>query len=121
MVKGDMAVDLPRVIDSVRQGPVAVVTSWSLSYLAADDRRAFERVLHEAGHDGPVAWVCCDTPGVSDLFQPSEPPPDGGDIPSVLGLAVFDGEHVDSYCLGYMHSHGLWVRWLAHSMTPELS
>lgn len=121
VVKGDMVADMARVIDGVRPGPVAVVTSWSFSYLHNDDRRAFESELAAAGSAGPVAWVCCDTAGSSDLFQPSEPPPDDGDIPSVLGLAVFEGATVRSHCLGYMHSHGAWVKWLDPTLIPEFS
>ena len=120
LVNGDMVSDLGRVIESVRPGPVVVMTSWSFSYLQEDERRAFERGLGAAAAGGPVVWVCCDSPGASDLFQPSEPPPDDGDIPSVFGLAVFDRGEVRSHCLGYMHSHGAWVRWLEPSITPEL-
>jgi hypothetical protein len=116
--EGDMVTDLPSLLDDVRRGPVAVVTSWSFSYLLADARREFESVLRTAGRVAPVAWVCCDTAGVTDLFRPTEPPPDDNDIPSVLGLAVFDGERVESRCLGYMHSHGAWVNWLDHDLTP---
>lgn len=116
--RGDMVADLPALIDSMRPGPVAVVTSWSFSYLSEEERRGFESVLIEAGHSGPVAWVCCDTAGVTQLFQPGQPPPDDGDIPSVLGLAVFEGDRISSHCLGYMHSHGLWVHWLNSEITP---
>jgi hypothetical protein len=120
VVKGDMVADLARVIESVRPGPIAVVTSWSFSYLSSEDRRGFERELESASRHGPLAWVCCDTSGSSDLFRPSEPPPDDGDIPSLLGLAVFDAGEVSSHCLAYMHSHGSWVKWLDGSVTPEL-
>lgn len=121
LVRGDMVADLARVIDSVRTGPVAVVTSWSFSYLSSEGRRAFERELASASTGGPIAWVCCDTAGSSDLFRPSEPPPDDGDIPSVLGLALFDAGEVRSHCLAYMHSHGSWVKWLEPAITPELT
>lgn len=119
LVKGDMVTDLADVIRELRPGPIAVVTSWSFSYLSLDERPAFESVLSEAGRDGPIAWVCCDVAGTSDLFQPNEPPPDEGDIPSVLGLATFEGGTVNSHCLAYMHSHGSWVKWLDPSMTPR--
>ncbi|HET6915090.1 MAG TPA: DUF2332 domain-containing protein [Acidimicrobiales bacterium] len=121
LVKGDMVADLGRVIESVRPGPVVVMTSWSFSYLQEDERRGFERELAAAAEGGPVVWVCCDSPGASDLFQPSEPPPDEGDIPSVFGLAVFDRDEVRSHCLGYMHAHGAWVRWLDPVLTPGTS
>jgi len=120
LVEGDMVTELGRVIESVRPGPVVVMTSWSFSYLQDDERRAFERELAAAAGGGPVVWVCCDSPGASDLFQPSEPPLDDGDIPSVFCLAVFEGGEVRSHCLGYMHSHGAWVRWLDRSLTPGL-
>ena len=118
LVKGDMVTDLGPVIASLRPGPVVVITSWSFSYLQEDERRGFERELATAAAGGPVVWVCCDSSGATDLFQPSEPPTDDGDIPSVFGLALFDRGEVRSHCLGYMHSHGAWVRWLDPSLAP---
>lgn len=119
VARGDMVADLRPMIRRLRPGAVVVVNSWSFSYLDADKRLAYEGALRDAGRDGPVAWIYCDTAEATSLFSPSEPPPDVSDIPSVLGLAVFDGDDVESHCLGYMHSHGRWVKWLDQSMTPE--
>lgn len=118
VVRGDMVADLEGTVRSLRPGPVVVVTSWSFSYLGDEERRAFEGVLRDCAREGPIAWLCCDGPGVSGLFEPADAPPDDGDIPSVLGLAVFNGDRVASHCLGYMHSHGRWVKWLEPSVTP---
>lgn len=119
VVKGDMVADLGRVIRGLRPGPVVVMNSWSFSYLDADNRLAYVDALREAGRHSPIAWVYCDAAGATELFTPSQPPPDDGDVPSVLGLAVFSGDEVESHCLAYMHSHGRWVQWLDPAITAE--
>lgn len=116
--RGDMVADLPALMDGMDDGPLAIVTSWSFSYLTVDQRRGFESALAAAGRRRPVAWVCSDGPGVSDYFRPDTPPPDGSQIPSVLGLAVFRDGGVESRTLGYMHSHGAWVHWLDDELVP---
>lgn len=115
---GDMVTDLPDLIEEMGDGPVVVVTSWSAGYLVEEDRRVFESVLAGAARRRPVAWVCVDAPGVSDCFRPATAPPDGSQIPSVLGLAVFRDGTVASRSLGYMHSHGAWVHWLDADLVP---
>ena len=116
--RGDMARDLPGLIDDLGPGPLAVMTSWSFSYLSEEDRRGFEAALADAGRHRPVAWICSDAVGVSDLFRPEIPPPGGSHIPSAVGLAVFTGGTVESRSLGYMHSHGAWVHWLDTELLP---
>lgn len=111
--RGDMVGDLGPLLASFGDEPAVVVTSWSYSYLPVDVRSAFQQALEAASVDRPVAWICCDGIGVVDLFQPATPPPDRGEIPSVLGLAVFEGCSVDARSLAYVQPHGMWMEWLS--------
>lgn len=110
---GDMVTDLPPALSEMHPDPTVVVTSWSYSYLPVGRRKAFVDVLREEGRRRPVAWVCCDLLGTEPLFDPDLPPPPGEGMPSVLGLALFDGLTATAKALGYMHSHGSWLTWAA--------
>jgi hypothetical protein len=110
--QGDMVGDLGPLLASLGNEPVAVVTSWAYSYLPVEVRSSFQQVLQTASLDRPVAWVSCDGIGVVDLFQTPCPPPERGEVPSVLGLAVFDGGSVDATTLAYVQPHGAWISWL---------
>lgn len=113
---GDMVADLGPAVAELGPGPVVVVTSWSFSYLPEAERTVFQEVLYRAGKRQPVAWVCCDSAGLTNLFTTDAPPPTVEAIPSVLGMAVYDRGGVRSTALGYMHSHGAWIEWLGGSM-----
>lgn len=115
---GDMVEDLGPALEDMGGEPVAVLTSWSYSYLSLEARARFQAVLATAGRRRPVAWICCDGLGVAELFQPDAPPPEGP-IPSVLGLAVYRGDTgPEASSLAYMHSHGQWIQWLGPGTQP---
>jgi len=118
--QGDMIDDLPALIDDSPEGPVVVVTSWSASYLAEEERSRSRKVLEEAGRTRTVAWLCYDAPGTSDLFQVTAPFPVGRDLPSVLGLAVFGDGRTTFHSLAYVHAHGAWIHRLDDHMTPDI-
>lgn len=109
--RGDMLADLGPVLAEMRPHPTVVVTSWSYSYLPPAARAGFQQVLREGGRSRPVAWVCCDLLGTVPMFDPPSANPEGGPIPSVLGVAVFRDGGVDGGPLGLMHSHGTWLEW----------
>ena len=111
--RGDMVDDLPAVLGEMGHQPVAVVTSWSYSYLPLTARDDFVRVLAARAAAVPVAWVCCDLLGTVDMFDPGVAPSETGSTPSVLGLAVFAGGEIRSEALAFMHSHGQWIEWLS--------
>lgn len=109
--RGDMIDDLDEALSATGRGPVAVVTSWSYSYLAADRRHRFVDALVAAGRRRPVAWICCDLAGTVAMFEPGMTAPDRPGTPSVLGMAVMRGGGTEPFGLAYMHSHGAWVHW----------
>ena len=110
--QGDMVKDLGPVLNELPPGPAVVITSWSYSYLPVDLRGAFAEALRAEGRRRPVAWVYCDLLGTDPKFDPAAPPPPNEPTPSVLGLALFDGDREQAEGLAYMHSHGAWIRWV---------
>ena len=89
-----------------------VVTSWSFSYLRRADRARFEQILAEHGSNRPIAWVCCDGAGSSDLFTTPVPAPMDQRMPSLMGVAVFQGGAVESHVLAYVDPYGSWLHWI---------
>jgi len=118
VVPGDMVTDLRTVLDTFDSGTaVAVVTSWACAYLSATGRRQFVEILMDDGRRRPIAWVSAEGPGVVELFDP--PPPAGDDTtPSVLGLALFDGDNLDVEALALLHPHGTWLDWRGATTVP---
>jgi hypothetical protein len=109
--RGDMATDMPALLEEVEPLPTVVVTSWSLSFLSAPAKQRFEHALAAAGRDRPIAWVCCDVAGVSPLFSSTTEPPAPQLVPSFMGLAIFDGQTVRARLLADVDSYGRWVDW----------
>jgi hypothetical protein len=117
---GDMVDDLGAALDTMRDVPVVVVTSWSFSYLRRADRARFEQILAEQGRSRPLAWVCCDGTGSSDLFTTDVEPPVDQLMPSLLGVGVFDGGRTESRTLAYVDPYGTWLHWIeTGSLPPE--
>lgn len=116
VMAGDMVDDLPRAVEQVADGPVAVVTSWSYSYLSQEDRLGFVEALGRIGRERPVAWVCLDSSGVSELFAVPEGRADPAELPNLLGLALWGRDDAAGpprgRTLALVHPHGRWIEWL---------
>lgn len=110
--RGDMVTDLGTALAEMRPYPTVVVTSWSVSYLTRAGRAEFEAILAAEGRDRPVAWVCCDCVGTTDRFTSLVPPPRDQPVPSLMGIAVFDGGRVDARVLAYVDAYGRWIDWM---------
>jgi hypothetical protein len=110
--RGDMVTDLEAALAEMRPDPTVVVTSWSFSYLRPAARARFEAILAAAGRDRPVAWVCCDNVGTADRFTSPVPPPRDQPVASVMGVAVFDRDRVDTRVLAYVDAYGSWIDWI---------
>jgi hypothetical protein len=107
-----MVTDLEAALAEMRPDPTVVVTSWSFSYLRPAARARFEAILAAAGRDRPVAWVCCDNVGTTDRFASPVAPPRDQPVPSLMGVAVFDRDHVDTQVLAYVDAYGSWIDWI---------
>jgi hypothetical protein len=111
---GDMAVDIPTVLDELGgDGPAVVVTSWALAYLGRRDRARFLEGLDAAAERRPVVWLSFEGPGAVDLAEQPRVP-DGVEItPSILAMARFGGTGGAARALALVHPHGSWIHWLA--------
>lgn len=106
---GDMVDDLPSALAAVGNGPVAVITSWSYSYLSRSNRPRFYEVLREEGRQRPVAWVSCEGAGIVEALPGPGVDTSVGEFPSVLGLVVFDGSSTTAEALAFVGAHGQWI------------
>ncbi len=107
--RGDMVEDLPSALAALGNGPVAVITSWSYSYLSRSDRPRFHQILREEGRRRPVAWVSCEGAGIVEGLPGPDVATVKGEFPSVLGLAVFDGSSASAEALALVGAHGQWI------------
>jgi hypothetical protein len=58
LVRGEIALELPRVLAERRDGALTVVwQTAALGYLPEPDRRRVSRALEAAGEEAPLAWV----------------------------------------------------------------
>lgn len=110
--RGDMVDDLGSTLEELGSLPTVVVTSWSFSYLRRADRTRFERLLVDHGRTRPIAWVCCDGAGSTARFETAVAPPTDLRMPSLMGVAVFDRNAVESHVLGYVDPYGTWLDWI---------
>jgi hypothetical protein len=117
--RGDMVDDLGQALQDMNGRPTVVVTSWSFSYLRRVDRARFEQVLAQHGRSRPIAWVCCDGAGSSQLFRTSAPPPPDLRMPSLMGVAVFDGDSIEGQTLAYVDPYGSWLDWIDTAVCPD--
>jgi hypothetical protein len=107
--RGDMVDDLPSALATLGDGPVAIVTSWSFSYLPPSDRPRFQEILNEEGRRRPVTWVSCEGAGIVEAFPRPGVDAVDGEFPSVLGLAVYDRTSVSAEALALVGAHGQWI------------
>lgn len=110
--QGDMVSDLAAALAEMRPHPTVVVTTYSFSYLRRSARAEFEAILAAEGRNRPIAWVCCDGVGTTERFSSPIPPPRDQLVPSLMGVAVFDGDRVDARVLAYVDAYGKWIDWI---------
>jgi hypothetical protein len=111
--RGDMVSGLPAALAEVGEGPVAVVTSWSYSYLPESDRVRLRDILRDEGSRRPIAWVSCEGAGVVEDFQRPGLTAVDTELPSVLGLVLFDRGSSTAEPLALVAAHGQWIEWVA--------
>jgi hypothetical protein len=87
-----------------------VLTSWSLSPLALEDRLRFLHGLDEAALDRPIAWVSVEGVGVAPAIPTLGDRRASGH--SIIGLAVFEQARMRAEAVGRCWSRGKWVSWL---------
>jgi hypothetical protein len=111
VLRGDALDRLPDVFDRLGSDGIAcVLTTWSYSYLSAEQRLSFVELLAHEGRHRPVVWIAGDGPGVVDAVEVSADGPGDGEV---LSAVTFEAGSTDARVLARVHPHGLWMDWLA--------
>jgi len=100
LVRGDAVEELPRLLARRRDAALMVVfTTAVLGYVPKEGRERVRETLHEAGRDGPLAFV--------GTGRPRE---EGADHWSLVARVWPGGER---QVLAYADYHGTWLEWVA--------
>ena len=112
---GDALDLIDEAVNGVEPGLVpCVVSTWVLAYLTADQRHDLRRHLDALGHRGPLAWITAEYEANVPWLDPPgrRPALDLGQLPTRLGLELWDQGEPRGTSLAWMHAHGLWLEWL---------
>lgn len=108
----DVAAGVAEVPD--HEHPI-VITTWVLTYLPGERRRAFVAAVDAMGAQRDLTWLCVEHPG----YAPTLPFPDAvlaaGDLGGANPVVAHEyrrGE-VDRRWIATTHPHGRWLRWHA--------
>jgi hypothetical protein len=94
------------------EGPLCVMTSWTLGYLDMQQRRCFVDQLAAVGAARGVAWLSFEHPGVVSAMDARAPTTTFTISPSLAGLTTFGPGGVESQRpLAHVHPHGSALEW----------
>jgi hypothetical protein len=110
--RGDMLIDLPRVVAAMPgAGPLVVFHSWVAAYLTEDEQQALAEHIGALDTRRPVHYLYAEspyeTPGLPT--PPSPVPRTGPDLATALVHVGPDGG--TAVRLADTHPHGYWIRW----------
>lgn len=112
---GDVVTGLGPILDELDgDGPICVVTSWTLAYLDLEQRAGFVEALTAAGRARPIAWLSLEHPGaVMGIDAPAAPTTAFTTVSSLVGLTMFGSNGLDSQrALAHVHPHGSALEWI---------
>lgn len=95
---------------------LVVLSSWALTYVAADRRALVAGTLGALAADGrPVSWLTAEppgcVPGLPDL-DPADWDEHAASAETVLGARLWrDGRELPPAIWGVSHPHGAWLHW----------
>lgn len=112
IVRGDavdaLAATVAAATSAIDAHPV-VTTTWALSYLEPDRRRAFVAELGRIGAGTDLSWVFAESPAQTPELPHAD---DHGDRHlTALGLVTWRNGHRRVYHLAETHPHGYWIHW----------
>ncbi len=121
LVRGDMVADLGTVareaLDAAgARAHLVVLSSWALTYVAADRRALVAGTLGAIAADGrPVSWLTAEPPGCVPGLPDVDPAAWGEQAAAaetVLGARLWrDGRELPPAVWGVSHPHGAWLHW----------
>jgi hypothetical protein len=116
--KGDL---VDRVEDAVASVPAdalpCLVSTWVLAYLSPDDRRELHARVEAIAARRPVAYITAEYEVTVPWLDPvgRRPGLDNGEVPTRLGLSLWDGHDAQHRNLAWMHAHARWLEWIDES------
>ncbi|MEO7447672.1 MAG: DUF2332 family protein, partial [Humibacillus sp.] len=118
VLEGDMVRLLPQAVataledvaSAVATAHVVVLSSWALSYLTPEARRAMGEVVRDAAVALPaLSWVTAEPPGSAPGIEPPGVGPHEG-AGTIVGLRRWrGGRELAALRLGSCHPHGQWL------------
>lgn len=111
---GDLVTDIGHLLHGLDgEGPLCVMTSWTLGYLDTQQRRGFVDQLATVGAVRRVAWLSFEHPGAVRALDMAPAPTTTFTItPSLAGLTTFGPGGVESQRpLAHVHPHGSALEW----------
>ncbi len=110
--RGDAVADLRPLIAAAGDGHLTIVTTWVLTYLAAEEQLAFVEQLDHVGRERDLTWVFAESP----MYSPVLPWPSGSADLTPRGETLVVEVHFRSgrrtiSTQAVAHPHGRQVRW----------
>jgi hypothetical protein len=112
VVRGDATAALGGVLEALPGHATAIVmTTWAFAYLSVEDRVTFVRLLDQASHHRPIAWLSAEGVGTVDAFANEASTHDDIEVPDVLGAMIFEGGRRRAELLAFTQEHGAQLAW----------
>ncbi len=90
------------------------MSTWVLAYLRPEARAALHDRVESIARHRAIAYITAEYEMTVPWLGPvsRRPAIDTGEVPTRLGLALWDGPRVEQWSLAWMHAHALWIEWL---------
>ena len=115
---GDLLDVLEEAVDLVPDDAIAcLLSTWVLAYVRLEQRKQLAERVEAIGARRPLAYVTAEYEIMAPWLGRAErgPSHDSGELPTRLGLALWDGDRVETRTLAWMHAHATWIEWLDES------
>ncbi len=91
-----------------------VISTWMLAYLSRERRIELHHRMDQLGHGRRLAWITAEyeanVPWLGTAGRRAAL--DAGQLPTRLGLELWDHGPGQTLSLAWMHAHGQWLEWL---------
>ncbi len=112
VVQGDATTALVGVLNGLPMHTTAIVmTTWAFAYLSVEERETFIRLLDEASHRRPIAWLSAEGAGTVDAFAAETIAHNDIEVPDVLGAMIFEDGRRRAQLLAFTQEHGARISW----------
>jgi len=119
---GDLFDVLEEAVDLVPADAIPCLMSmWVLAYVRLEQRNQLRERVEAIGARRPLAYLTAEYEIMAPWLGRAArgPSHDSGELPTRLGLALWDGGTVETRDLGWMHAHATWIEWLDEGPIPH--